>query len=160
MADLFNIGNLGDLVVLIFLQAVLGFDNLLYISIESKRAPKESRAAVRKWGILIAVALRVVLLFVMIKALASFQAPFFEVQWTGVLEGAFNFATVVFLIGGAFLMWTAIKEIGHLLAIEDLEKAGHPDDSTVERSLRALLELYGQQGRKADAEAIRKKIER
>ena len=49
MAELFNIGNLGDLMVLIFLQAVLGFDNLLYISIESKRAPKESRAAVRKW---------------------------------------------------------------------------------------------------------------
>ena len=135
MADVFNIGNLGDLVVLIFLQAVLGFDNLLYISIESKRAPKESRAAVRKWGILIAVALRIVLLFVMIKALASFQAPFFEVHWTGVLEGAFNFATVVFLIGGAFLMWTAIKEIGHLLAIEDLE---HETPATAKPAVKVV----------------------
>ena len=39
MTDLFTIENLANLGVLIFLQAVLGFDNLLYISIESKRAP-------------------------------------------------------------------------------------------------------------------------
>jgi predicted tellurium resistance membrane protein TerC len=31
--------NLGNLLMLCFLQAVLGFDNLLYISIESQRAP-------------------------------------------------------------------------------------------------------------------------
>ena len=30
---------LGTLFMLILLQAVLGFDNLLYISLESKRAP-------------------------------------------------------------------------------------------------------------------------
>ena len=54
MTDLFTIENLANLGVLIFLQAVLGFDNLLYISIESKRAPQQYQAAVRRWGILIA----------------------------------------------------------------------------------------------------------
>jgi predicted tellurium resistance membrane protein TerC len=39
MADLLTIENLGNLLMLCFLQAVLGFDNLLYISIESQRAP-------------------------------------------------------------------------------------------------------------------------
>ena len=43
MADLFTFANLGNLGVLIFLQAVLGFDNLLYISIESARAPLEKQ---------------------------------------------------------------------------------------------------------------------
>ena len=38
MADLLTIENLGNLLMLCFLQAVLGFDNLLYISIESQRA--------------------------------------------------------------------------------------------------------------------------
>ena len=57
MSELLNLGNLGDLVVLIFLQLVLGFDNLLYISIESKRAPKDKQQAVRRAGILIAGAL-------------------------------------------------------------------------------------------------------
>ena len=35
------------LIMLILLQAVLGFDNLLYISLESKRAPAAERAKVR-----------------------------------------------------------------------------------------------------------------
>jgi predicted tellurium resistance membrane protein TerC len=119
--DLLSLENLANLGVLIFLQAVLGFDNLLYISIESQRAPEESRAAVRRWGIGIALVLRVVFLYVVMQLLATFSAPFFELHWVGVIEGAFTFSTVVFLLGGAFLMWTAVKEISHLLAIEHLE---------------------------------------
>ncbi|SVA63131.1 uncharacterized protein METZ01_LOCUS115985, partial [marine metagenome] len=37
--------------MLVLLQAVLGFDNLLYISLESKRAPEAQQSSVRKWGI-------------------------------------------------------------------------------------------------------------
>ena len=80
MLDLFTLENLLNLCVLIFLQAVLGFDNLLYISIESQRAPKENQAAVRKWGILIAIGLRIVLLFTMIQLLESMKAPFFAIN--------------------------------------------------------------------------------
>lgn len=124
MAELLTFENLGNLGVLIFLQAVLGFDNLLYISIESQRAPKESQAAVRRWGILIAVALRIVLLFVMIALIDSLKDPFFTINWTGYLEGTFNFATIVFLFGGAFIMYTAVKEINHMLSVHDLEHEG------------------------------------
>jgi len=45
------IANLFTLVMLILLQAVLGFDNLLYISLESKRAPEDKQNYVRKVGI-------------------------------------------------------------------------------------------------------------
>ena len=48
MTDLLTIENLGNLLMLCFLQAVLGFDNLLYISIESQRAPVAQQAAVSK----------------------------------------------------------------------------------------------------------------
>lgn len=113
--------NLG---VLLFLQAVLGFDNLLYISIESQRAPKDKQKSVRRNGILIAIALRIVLLFVIVQLIKRLEAPFFELHWTGVLEGAFNFSTIVFLFGGGFIMYTAVKEIHHLLAIDDLHHAG------------------------------------
>jgi predicted tellurium resistance membrane protein TerC len=121
--DLFSVENAANLGVLIFLQAVLGFDNLLYISIESQRAPAESRAKVRRSGILIAIVLRIVLLFVIMSLLETFADPFFSVHWTGVLEGDFTISTLVFLAGGAFLMYTAVKEISHLLAIEHLENA-------------------------------------
>ena len=123
MADLFSLANLANLGVLLFLQAVLGFDNLLYISLESQRAPAESQASVRRNAILIAIALRVVLLYLMIHLIDAFTEPFFEVHMTGVIEGAFNFSVIVFLFGGAFIMYTAVKEIGHMMAIEDLSNA-------------------------------------
>lgn len=120
MADLLTFENLGNLAVLIFLQAVLGFDNLLYISIESKRAPVEHQAAVRRWGIIIAVALRLVLLFTMISLLESMKDPFYIFDMPGILEGGINFATLVFVIGGIFIMYTAFKEITHMLTIHEL----------------------------------------
>ncbi|MEM8788199.1 MAG: tellurium resistance protein TerC [Pseudomonadota bacterium] len=122
MAELFTFANLGNLAVLFFLQAVLGFDNLLYISIESQRAPIAEQAAVRRWGILIAIALRIILLFSMIQLISLLQAPFFSLNIPGIVEGDFNFAVCVFLFGGVFIMYTAVKEISHLLSMEDIGK--------------------------------------
>ena len=117
--DLISIENFLNLGVLIFLQAVLGFDNLLYISLESKRAPEPERASVRKKGILIAIALRVLLLFTIIQLLSALDKPFFSVD-TAWLSGDFTFATFVFLLGGGFIMYTAVKEISHMLSVHDL----------------------------------------
>ena len=126
MADLLTIENLGNLLMLCFLQAVLGFDNLLYISIESQRAPAQHQKAVRMWGIIIAVALRIVLLFVMIQLIGALSEPFYVFDWEGVLTGGVNFATVVFIIGGIFIIYTAVKEISHMLTIEHLDTdVGH-----------------------------------
>lgn len=125
MADLLTFENLGNLMMLIFLQAVLGFDNLLYISIESKRAPVERQKSVRRWGIIIAVALRIILLFTMISLIGALEAPFFELNWVGFIEGSFNFATLVFLFGGVFIMYTAFKEISHMLRVQDLSAEGN-----------------------------------
>ena len=47
MFDLFTIENFGNMIILLVLQAVLGFDNLLYISIESQRAPVANQKAVQ-----------------------------------------------------------------------------------------------------------------
>ncbi len=120
MADLLTIENLGNLLMLCFLQAVLGFDNLLYISIESQRAPVAYQRAVRYWGIIIAVALRVVLLFVMIRLIDALSEPFFVFNAPGWIEGGVNFATIIFVFGGIFIMYTAVKEIGHMLTVEHL----------------------------------------
>ena len=118
--DLLTLENLGTLVMLIFLQAVLGFDNLLYISIESQRAPIADQARVRRWGILIAIALRIILLFVMIQLLQVLSQTLFTLDFEGIITGEFTFATLVFLFGGGFIMYTAVKEIAHLLAVDHL----------------------------------------
>jgi len=121
MAELFTFENLANLGVLLFLQAVLGFDNLLYISIESKRAPPESQKKVRRNAILIAIGLRIVLLFLMINLIETFTEPFFYLDFPGIVTGGFNFSVIVFLFGGAFIMYTAVKEIGHMLSVEALD---------------------------------------
>lgn len=121
MTDLLTIENLGNLLMLCFLQAVLGFDNLLYISIESQRAPVAQQKSVRRWGILIAVALRVVLLFLMINLISALSKPFYVFDWEGVLTGGVNFATIVFILGGVFIMYTAVKEISHMLSVHHLD---------------------------------------
>lgn len=138
MADLLTIENLANLGVLIFLQAVLGFDNLLYISIESQRAPKEYQKRVRFWGIIIAVALRVILLFTMIQLIDALKDPFYIFDYPGVITGGVNFSTVVFIFGGIFIMYTAFKEISHMLTIHDL---GHDAEGKSGKSARQVVML-------------------
>jgi len=106
------------LALLVMLQAVLGFDNLLYISLESQRAPKADQSRVRKLGIGIAVGLRIFLLFVLIKAVDALQDPFFSVdhEW---MKGVFNFHAIIVLFGGAFILYTATKEIAHMMSLEE-----------------------------------------
>lgn len=65
--------NILTLLMLILLQAVLGFDNLLYISLESKRAPAEKQKMVRTLGIGIAIALRIILLYVLVSVIKYFR---------------------------------------------------------------------------------------
>jgi len=143
MLDLFTLENLFNLGVLIFLQAVLGFDNLLYISIESQRAPVALQAKVRRDGILIALVLRVVLLFVMIKLISVLSEPFFVLDLPGFVEGGVNFSTLVFVFGGAFIMYTALKEIKHLLELEDPEHAqkARPKSATMVVAMIVLMNL-------------------
>lgn len=121
LADLLTAQNLGNLLMLCFLQAVLGFDNLLYISIESQRAPVAHQRAVRFWGIIIAVAARVVLLYLMIHLIDLLSEPFYVFDWQGVITGGVNFETLVFVFGGIFIIYTAIKEISRMLSLDQLE---------------------------------------
>jgi predicted tellurium resistance membrane protein TerC len=120
--------NLFTLFMLIVLQAVLGFDNLLYISLESKRAPLEKQKMVRTTGIAIAIGLRIVLLYVLVNLIKYFQNPIFTIDISGVLHGVFNIHSLIVLFGGAFILYTAVKEIWHMVYLED------HDGESVEKS--------------------------
>ena len=113
-----NMENVVDLLMLILLQAVLGFDNLLYISLESKRAPLDKQKSVRIWGIGLAVVLRIVLLFVLLKMMDSFQSTWFKIDTTFV-HAEVNFTSLITLLGGGFIIYTAVKEIIHMLSYEE-----------------------------------------
>lgn len=138
MQELFSIHGVFTLGMLVLLQAVLGFDNLLYISIESKRVAEESQSYVRKLGIGIAIGLRIVLLFVLVNVIKLLEDPFIEFD-SHVVTAAISGHSLIVFFGGAFILWTAIKEIYHLLAIHELE---HDDDkprSSVGRAVSLIV---------------------
>lgn len=160
LTDLFQLHSLFTLVMLILLQAVLGFDNLLYISLESKRVAEAEQAKVRRIGIIMAIALRIGLLFIVKLAIDKFQNPFFTfgsvetheaVSATGPAHGeavnqaietgdwlsiAMNLESLVVLLGGAFIIYTAIKEIYHMLSQHDL---GHGEEKTLHSTQKAIF---------------------
>ena len=129
------IENVLTLFMLILLQAVLGFDNLLYISLESKRAPAEKQKMVRSLGIGIAIILRIVLLYVLINLIKYFQDPLFHIG-IGFIEGTFTTHSLIVLLGGVFILYTAVKEIWHLVYLEE-----HGDEHQKEGSVSKIIAM-------------------
>lgn len=115
--------NILTLLMLIMLQAVLGFDNLLYVSLESKNAPVEKQSYVRKLGIGLAIVLRIVLLFVLTSLIQYFQDPVFGINLEGYIHSEFNIHSLIVLVGGAFILYTALKEIWHMISLQENEHA-------------------------------------
>jgi len=122
MAELLTLEALFTLFMLILLQAVLGFDNLLYIAIESNKVgnPKDARK-VRQWGIGLAVVFRIVLLFIIVALFGALAKPLFNLHVGNIIHGEFTMQALVTLFGGAFIIYTAIKEINHLLVVDHIE---------------------------------------
>ena len=133
------IGQLFTLIMLLLLQAVLGFDNLLYISIESKRAPKDRQAYVRKLGIGIAVLARIILLFLLTSIISAFTNPFFVMPWKGWIEGQLNLESIIVLFGGIFILYTAVKEIFHMIGNDQL--GGDHADRKFKSPARVILTI-------------------
>lgn len=114
-----TLDNIFTLFMLIMLQAVLGIDNLLYISLESKNAPVERQPYVRKMGIGLAIILRIALLFALTSVIQYFQDPIVSINLTSVITGEFNIHSLIVYAGGSFIIYTALKEIWHMISIDD-----------------------------------------
>ena len=112
------IGNLVTLLMLVVLQAVLGFDNLLYISLESKNAPEDKRQMVRSWGIGLAIFLRIALLFALYYSKDFFEEFSVFQTSTEYFKANVNLHSLIVLLGGVFIMYTGMKEIWHLTRTE------------------------------------------
>ena len=119
MEGLFTLDSAFTLLMLVLLQVVLGFDNLLYISLESKKAPQEKQSYVRKLGVGLAIVLRIVLLFALMSLIQYFQEPFASLHDNSIVEFSFNVHSIIVLLGGIFIIYTAIKEIWHMMHLKE-----------------------------------------
>ena len=134
MESLFTAENFVSLGLLILLQAVLGLDNLLYISIESKRAPEAEQKRVRTLGIAMAIVLRIALLFILVKLIDLFQDPWIIIPENGIFDGSFNLHSLIILAGGVFIMYTATKEIWHMMSLR-----AHEEKETKPKSITSII---------------------
>ena len=134
METIFTINYLLTLGMLTLLQAVLGFDNLLYISLESKRAPENKQAMVRRWGIGIAILLRIILLLILVNIIQYFQDPIIHINIHNIINSNLNLHSIIILIGGVFILYTATREILHMMSMENIEHDNHDG-----RSIKTII---------------------
>ncbi len=135
-----TLDNIFTLFMLIMLQAVLGIDNLLYISLESKNAPVDKQSYVRKMGIALAIILRIALLFALTSVIQYFQDPILSIKLSGVVTGAFNIHSIIVYAGGSFIIYTALKEIWHMISIDDHHEH-HENKKSKNTSVAKLISL-------------------
>lgn len=142
MAELLTLEALFTLFMLILLQAVLGFDNLLYIAIESNKVgdPDDAKK-VRKWGIGIAVLLRIILLFLIVNLFSLLAEPLFGIHLEKIIEGEFTAQALITLVGGGFIIYTAIKEIHHLLQVDHIEHSEGGGTRTVMGAIALIVAM-------------------
>lgn len=105
------------LLTLTFLEIVLGIDNIVFVSILTGRLPKEQQSRGRRIGLLMAMGMRIALLF-SISWVMGLKAELFSLWGHG-----FAGRDLILLGGGLFLMWKSTTEIHHKL--EGGEEIGH-----------------------------------
>ena len=97
------------LLTLTFLEIVLGIDNIVFLSILTGRLPADQRTRGRRIGLLLAMGMRIALLF-SISWVMGLKAELFSC-WGHAFAGR----DLILLGGGLFLMWKSTTEIHHKL---------------------------------------------
>ncbi|OIQ15372.1 MAG: hypothetical protein BM557_11425 [Flavobacterium sp. MedPE-SWcel] len=97
------------LLTLTFLEIVLGIDNIIFISIVTGKLPEEKRKKATRIGLLLAMFMRVALLFG-ITLLIAMKEPWLTIDW-GFFSASFSGQAFILLGGGLFLIYKSTKEI-------------------------------------------------
>ena len=116
-----------SLLTLTFLEIVLGIDNIIFISIAANKLPANEQKRATNIGLVLAMVLRVILLFG-ISWLVALQDPLLKLNWESGADGhgghnvagaalsyGFTGQSLILLLGGIFLIYKATKEIHHKL---------------------------------------------
>lgn len=113
-----------SLLTLTFLEIVLGIDNIIFIAIAAGRLPKEDQAKATNIGLILAMVMRIALLFG-ISWLVAMSEPWFSIN-TSWAQGGFSGQSIILIVGGIFLLYKSTTEIHHKLEGEDeaLAQAG------------------------------------
>lgn len=129
MLELLTVENLIALLTLSSLEIVLGIDNIVFIAIITSRLPKEKQANMRRIGLGIAMAQRILLLFA-ISWVMRLTEPLFE-----VFSRSFSGRDLILIGGGLFLIAKATYEIHGTM------EGGHGEDAGAKKSISPMSVL-------------------
>ena len=120
-----------SLVTLLFLEIVLGVDNIVFISITSNRLPPEKQHIGRKLGLLGAMIMRITFLSV-----ASFfvhmVTPLFTLD-LGFWSHGFSVRDLILFFGGAYLIYKGASELYSTVTLQELSKDGNGNEDEKKR---------------------------
>lgn len=123
-----------SLVTLIFLEIVLGVDNLVFISITTNRLPAEKQHIGRKLGLAGALIMRILFLC-FASYLVHMTTSLFTID-LGPYAHGFSVRDIVMLVGGAYLIYKGIKELVDVLALTEIKA-----ETSEEHKARHLITL-------------------
>jgi len=110
------------------LEIVLGIDNIIFISILTSKLPEEQRNKARRTGLLLALIMRIALLF-SLSYLMGLIVPLFTI-YNNEISGR----DLILLIGGLFLLYKSVMEIHN-----KVEAADKPDQKSSRASYASVI---------------------
>lgn len=117
-----------SLITLLFLEIVLGVDNLVFIAITTDRLPAEKQHLGRKIGLLGALFMRIIFLcfasFLVHMTTPLFTIPFIEIHGEPM---GFSVRDLVLLAGGIYLICKGIDEIRSVLNLTEEKEQHEPE---------------------------------
>jgi len=131
------------LITLIFLEIILGIDNIIFISIVTNKLPKEKQKRARNIGLLLAMVFRVMLLLA-ITWIIRLTSPIFTIPSFLFLKEPLpiSFRDLILIFGGLFLLAKSVSEMHH--KVEDIgegEGASEPKKAVSMASILAQVVL-------------------
>ncbi|MFT6149067.1 MAG: putative tellurium resistance membrane protein TerC, partial [Saprospiraceae bacterium] len=110
---LFTPEALVSILMLTFMEVVLGIDNIIFISLESNKLPKNLQQKATNIGLALAMILRILLLFG-INILIAAQEPIIHFD-NSIINGGISWQSIILIAGGLFLIYKSTTEIHHKL---------------------------------------------
>lgn len=123
---------------LTFLEIVLGIDNIIFISILSNRFPKEKQKKLIRFGLFLAMFMRIAML-AGINGLIQMKTTFLEVQYDW-FTSQISMQALILLGGGLFLLYKSTHEIFQKVeSKEDSQTAPKEGGMTFVRALFQIV---------------------
>lgn len=111
-----------SLLTLTFLEIVLGIDNIIFVSIVANKLPKNLRNKARKYGLLLAMSFRIILLLG-IGFILSLNTPVFTLPSISGNEPLdISFKDLILMAGGIFLLYKTTSEIHEKFEAPEIEE--------------------------------------